>query len=408
MDLLKKAKKASEYDLCDNCQGRLFAQLGHGLTNEERGRTLKVFMAMNDSIEGDRCSVEAQPEECYLCGGLCSEFQSMAEIIVEELKDIEFHTFLVGSRIDPEIEEVEEQIWSELDITTSSPIKSEVNREVGKRVDDLIDAEVDLDIPDVKAIIDTRFDTVDVEIGPLFIYGRYNKLSREIPQTRWDCKRCRGIGCPHCDGKGKMYPTSVEEIIAEPLIVMTEGEKAVLHGMGREDIDALMLGNGRPFVIEVKRPVRRSIDLNELKKAVNKDDRVKIDSLRFSQRSEIQDIKGIQPDKSYKVTVSLNDEVERVTFNKVIESLKGVTISQRTPTRVSHRRADKVRKRDIYDIQLLNLDDTEAELSIRCQAGTYVKEFIHGDEGRTEPSLASELDAECSVLYLDVLDVHYE
>ena len=403
MDLLEKAEKALEYGLCDNCLGRLFARLGHGLTNEERGRAVRVYLAMDDDI-----SIQHEPDDCSVCHGLCKEFSDLANIIVDELKDLEFRTFLVGSRVDPEIEEAEEQIWADLDIDTSSPIKSEINREVGKLVDEILEAEVDLEIPDVKAIIDTRFDTVDVEVAPIFIYGRYRKLSRDIPQTQWYCNRCRGTGCAHCEGEGKMYPTSVEEIIAEPLLDFTHGEKATLHGMGREDIDALMLGNGRPFVIEVKKPIIRNVDLQELKHSVNKDGRVEIERLCVSERKEIEKIKSLQPDKSYKVTVRIKDEVDAITFNKVIESLNGIKISQRTPTRVSHRRADKIRKRVIYDIALLNLENGEAEISIRCQAGTYVKEFVHGDQGRTEPSLASKLGTECSVLYLDVLDVHYE
>jgi len=34
-----------------------------------------------------------------------------------------------------------------------------------------------------------------------------------------------------------------------------------LHGMGREDVDARMLGRGRPFIIEIKEPRRRHFDL---------------------------------------------------------------------------------------------------------------------------------------------------
>ena len=44
------------------------------------------------------------------------------------------------------------------------------------------------------------------------------------------------------------------------------------------------------------------------------------------------------------------------------------------------------------------------------QAGTYVKEFCHGDESRTKPSLTSLL--ECNeairVLELDVTEIHME
>ena len=38
--------------------------------------------------------------------------------------------------------------------------------------------------------------------------------------------------------------------------------------------------------------------------------------------------------------------------------------------------------------------------------GTYVKETIHGDNGRTQPSVASLLKAKCEVIWLDVGDIH--
>src|SRR2546422_4343131 len=42
-----------------------------------------------------------------------------------------------------------------------------------------------------------------------------------------------------------------------------------LHGMGREDVDARMLGRGRPFILEIKEPVRRTVDLPAVEGAVN-------------------------------------------------------------------------------------------------------------------------------------------
>ena len=39
------------------------------------------------------------------------------------------------------------------------------------------------------------------------------------------------------------------------------------------------------------------------------------------------------------------------------------------------------------------------------QAGTYIKEIVHGDFGRTEPSLCTLLGCECDILQLDVRDV---
>lgn len=48
---------------------------------------------------------------------------------------------------------------------------------------------------------------------------------------------------------------------------------------------------------------------------------------------------------------------------------------------------------------------------METQAGTYVKEFVHGDFGRTKPSLADLLGVECGevdILELDVEDVDME
>jgi len=403
---LEKIEKALEKNLCDHCLGRLFAQLGTGISNKERGKSLRISYAMFSQDE-ERKEVPEEAESCDLCNNLFKEAEKFADLISEDLEDYEFEDFLVGSRIDPEIEENEEKIWADLNLNTGEPIKSEVNREVGKLVQDKIEKEVDLEAPDIKAIIDTRFDSIDIEISPLFIYGRYKKLSREIPQTKWICKRCRGKGCDKCGGTGKMYETSVEEIIGKILVELTSGEDFTLHGMGREDIDAKMLGNGRPFVMEIKEPIKRKIDLEEFKQRVNQSDKVQINSLKFTEKEKVVELKQAKAVKTYRVKVSLEEAIERAKLKKVKEELVGQEISQRTPRRVSHRRSDKIRKRTIRDLKLVSMDGSSITLDIICDAGTYVKEFIHGDEGRTQPSLAELLEARCEVDKLDVMKIHY-
>jgi tRNA pseudouridine synthase 10 len=43
------------------------------------------------------------------------------------------------------------------------------------------------------------------------------------------------------------------------------------------------------------------------------------------------------------------------------------------------------------------------KLDIKTQAGTYIKEFVHGDFGRTQPSLGHLLGGVCvDILALDV------
>ena len=57
-------------------------------------------------------------------------------------------------------------------------------------------------------------------------------------------------------------------------------------------------------------------------------------------------------------------------------------------------------------IEIMEDGSTEVEITLRCESGTYVKETIHGDNGRTQPSVASLLKAKCEVMWLDVGDIH--
>src|SRR5207249_3448351 len=118
--------------LCDSCLGRLFGKLGHGFTNAERGRIVREVAA----IAG---------EPCWVCGGLTSRWEDLAELIARKLQPWEFETFRIGSKIDFEMAAREESLWSELALTGPEPLKAEVNREVGKRVSGLLGKEAALE-----------------------------------------------------------------------------------------------------------------------------------------------------------------------------------------------------------------------------------------------------------------------
>ena len=44
-------------------------------------------------------------------------------------------------------------------------------------------------------------------------------------------------------------------------------------------------------------------------------------------------------------------------------------------------------------------------MDLETQAGTYIKEFVHGDLGRTFPNLSSLLECEADIYQLDVAEV---
>lgn len=385
--------RLGERALCDACLGRLFGKLGHGHTNEARGRAIRAAHEVRDG-------------PCWLCGGLTSEYDGLASIVARKLEPWEYDTFLVGSKIDPEVAAREESMWSELGVTHPEPLKAELNREVGKRVCELVKREPNFENPDIVAIVDPAFDHVDVQVNSLFLRGRYRKLVRGIPQTRWPCRRCQGKGCDRCHGTGKMYETSVEEAIAAEVMRETEGTGHALHGMGREDVDARMLGRGRPFILEVREPRSRRTDLAGIVNRINRSGIVEVDRLEPATRRDVVALKEDRAAKTYRIVARLSPPVDEAKVKRELALLVAQPIAQRTPSRVLHRRADTTRHRRLQDAKVLRVDGDVAEIHVTADAGTYVKELVHGDQGRTTPSLAERLGVRCEVLELDVLEIH--
>jgi tRNA pseudouridine synthase 10 len=73
---------------------------------------------------------------------------------------------------------------------------------------------------------------------------------------------------------------------------------------------------------------------------------------------------------------------------------------------VKHRRADLERDKMIVMAELEEFGHEDMTIFLRTQSGTYVKEFVHGDDGRTRPSLAELLSVPLEVLALDVVEIN--
>lgn len=205
-----------------------------------------------------------------------------------------------------------------------------------------------------------------------------------------------------------MYPESVEEIIGKPFLDATGGVKSSFHASGREDIDARMLGPGRPFVIEITRPSRRFLDLKRLEEEVNAHGKgkVQVSGLRPAGKDTVRMLKsGESTQKEYRVVVELEKTVATDDIDHLRNSLKNSVITQKTPIRVLHRRANLTRERYIYDISIRKLSPRKLEMKLRCQGGLYVKELVTGDEGRTTPSVSEILQNKAKPVKLDVLNV---
>ncbi|KAL0099333.1 hypothetical protein PUN28_020120 [Cardiocondyla obscurior] len=249
----------------------------------------------------------------------------------------------------------------------------------------------------------------------LFIGGRYNKFSRKLSQTPW-----------LINGEKKVE-TSVQDLLCNPIAEIVKAESIKFLSSGREDVDVRNIYNGRPFAVELLNPHMTDITteiLAHLTESINQSTKqVQItSSLKILTRFDLKKLKEGENVKTkfYRALCVCRNASENLSQLEHLNKLKNVKIIQKTPVRVLHRRPLSPRTRIIYEMRArwvkpheLKLLHTTVEsndsffvLDVKTQAGTYVKEFVHGDFGRTKPSLCDFLNAEVDIIALDVTSIN--
>ena len=155
----------------------------------------------------------------------------------------------------------------------------------------------------------------------------------------------------------------------------------------------------------VEEPLLGGLDLEELRRDIEERAEGAIELAPFErvERKRVVYWKETHFDKVYRADVALDapPAAERLDAVRAFAD----AILQRTPKRVAHRRADLERERQLRVLSLEPSDDATLELRVVCQHGTYVKEWISGDEERTTPSLAKLLGVGCRCAVLDVEEI---
>ena len=247
---------------------------------------------------------------------------------------------------------------------------------------------------------------------PIYLLGRYRKLARDVPQACWTI------------GEDRMGRSSVEEIVAHTVLEQLSAKTCKMHPCGREDIDVRCLGNGRPFIMEVSEPYKNPslpvlqniVDIIKSRDGLNAEGDIEVLSLSLSDRSVWETMQTVAEEKrkayccvcwsAKAINVEDLNRIERLCIDSSDtdeENRPCLKIVQKTPLRVLHRRSLLDRVRYIYNINTVLLNDHYFLLKLCTSAGTYVKEFCHGDLGRTSPSISSILGCQADILQLDVV-----
>jgi tRNA pseudouridine synthase 10 len=324
--------------------------------------------------------------------------REILERVLEKARAYEFRTFVIGFERPEEYDRARhEEAYRSLKVALGSEL---ARRFPGTRPDFLR--------PELRIEVGDGLDPA-LRPSPIFIGGRYRKHSREIPASRWTHHPCRGRGCPSCSHKGTLCGPSIEEIIAAPVLDLSRGERTLFHALGREDTDARMLGDGRPFVVEVHNPRRRTLPLDEILRRFEERacGLAEVHSLAPTDREAARALKCAAAEKTYRAWIDAAGPMAPEA-STAIARLAGRTVEQLSPARVMHRRGRGTRRaRRIIESSWLGEVDGRLVWEARVESGTYVKELVSGDGGRTRPSIAEVLGVPCTCAALDVLEIHW-
>ncbi len=216
----------SSYPLCDHCLGRAFSKLATGLTDEERGRAIKVALLLEidrkvkdqeiQDLEPLKVVLEnmithserlyefyfgAKPQKktCFVCEG---KFDEMLEALVNAVKEKvpADRRFVIGVKLPAQIREKETSLVSEANLMHYEPLKDELKREAGRRLY-AMGYKPDPNDPEVEVIYD--FETGEVKVNEIRRKHAiaYIRLSRNVPISTW-----------YARGSGKSLESEVGEV----------------------------------------------------------------------------------------------------------------------------------------------------------------------------------------------------
>jgi tRNA pseudouridine synthase 10 len=319
--------------------------------------------------------------------------------LILELKRIEFDSFSVGIKYSKNDEE-----------------KKKTAEEVIQAIEKNFSAELNKSAPQIIILFNSLAKNFGFQIKSVYVYGKYNKFTRNLPQTIHYCFKCKGRGCQKCGFTGKQSSESIQELVAEIMIPAFKALEGKFHGAGREDKDVLMLGEGREFVFELIYPRKRKGNLKELEKKINSKfkKKIKVKLIDFCGKEKVIELKAKKNAKKYLAVIEFKEKIdgkgnekkkEKEIENKLKKYLnKRIQVKQLTPLRKENKKEIE-RKKWVELIEVKKLSEDKIEIEMKCESGTYVKEFISGDEKRTNPSISSIAGNKCECIQLDVLEI---
>jgi tRNA pseudouridine synthase 10 len=193
---------------------------------------------------------------CFICEGLMESVPAMAEAAARKVRRYQFETFAVGVSLPEGIQEREDELRSDLRLKGNETIKTQAAKLIAAHVSARLHKRIDRLRPDLTLLVSPGSGEIVVSSRPVFFYGRYTK-QRGASQKRELCADCSGAGCSRCGRTGFERRPSVEGLLRRKLSGFSGSDRMTFTWLGSEDRESKVFPPGRPFIVEVKSPVKR-------------------------------------------------------------------------------------------------------------------------------------------------------
>ncbi|CAI9831855.1 putative tRNA pseudouridine synthase Pus10 [Nitrosopumilaceae archaeon] len=320
---------------------------------------------------------------CQVCGGLFGRLPGYVGGMERAAAGYEFATFSAGCSVPAGIVERDDQVRSEFGLRGTGGIKSDVARELGRRLARRTGARQERLRPDISLVVDSESGRCQVSSRQVVISGRYVKTARGPSQRSARCAACGGAGCAACGWHGIADDGGVEWLVSRHLFSEVGGTTASFTWVGGEDGSSLVLGSGRPFFARIRGPRRRSLrrasaDLGPVRlRGLRVSGGAPAGPLRFESDAVVRVLPGGAADPAG------------------LRALDGASV---TVHEKSGRRATK----SVHSLRYRRRG-RHIEVRLRADGGLPIKRFVSGDG--VVPGISQALGVPCTCERFDFEDV---
>lgn len=323
-------------------------------------------------------------ENCQICHGFESQIEKICKNVLQATKDYGYDTFQIGLTLDHSFYDNEDKFRSRFKIRGKENIKTSVLRDIRKKYSKLSNKRVDSNSPDItiNLQISKKFDTiVNMSSKTMVLSGRYMKTKR----LKITGKDSRNGNCL------ELNQNHIENVLKRKLSYLLQSDSITYWPLGKEEPKSLVLGNGRPFYVSIKNSKIFSLKENFS---------IRSGGLVFNIKERLSTYPAAPPFyiKKVKALVSVSDKIVTLNFDFINNS--GIMLVEFVGQRGKNWKF-------VYDMQVKLKSSRRFELTMICDNGFPIREFIDG-RGTASPCLSDLIHKECSCDYFDIMNIMSE